>query len=182
MHNGLYLIWLHYINYRIIPWQSCDLGLTVTWLCLYQHTVFRCDMLSVMYQSLTHYNVTLFPRHSACHHRDIWLFSYRAVSRRDSPASRVPTMEIMEIMEMIVNYYCTVFFTLSDVLCVRCPAALYCTVLHSSVLYCIKRGGWKRKKLENLLTSKEQSDNQTIRRFKDWDHSNPLWILEGAGQ
>ena len=24
-----------------------------------------------------------------------------------------------------------------------------CTVLHSSVLYCIKRGGWKRKKLEN---------------------------------
>merc|ERR1712240_417892 len=34
-------------------------------------------------------------------------------------------------------------------------------VLHSSVLYCIKRGGWKRKKLENLLTSKEQSDNQT---------------------
>ena len=69
-------------------------------------------MLSVMYQSLTHYNVTLFPRHSACHHRDIWLFSYQAVSRRDSPASRVPTMEIMEIMEMIVNYYCTVFFTL----------------------------------------------------------------------
>ena len=53
-----------------------------------------------------------------------------------------------------------------------------CTVLHSSVLYCIKRWGWKRKKFENLLTHKEQ----TIKRFKDWDHSNPLWILEGAGQ
>ena len=54
-----------------------------------------------------------------------------------------------------------------------------CTVLHSSVLYCIKRGGWKRKKLENLQTHKEQSDNQTIRRFKDWDHSNPL-ITRGS--
>ena len=72
-------------------------------------------MLSVMYQSLTHYNVTLFPRHSACHHRDIWLFSYRAVSRRDSPASRVPTMEIMEIMEMIVN----IIFTEMDYSCDR---------------------------------------------------------------
>ena len=28
-----------------------------------------------------------------------------------------------------------------------------CTVLHSSVLYCIKREGWKREKWENLLTS-----------------------------
>ena len=54
-----------------------------------------------------------------------------------------------------------------------------CTVLHSSVLSCIKRGGWKRKKLENLQTHKEQSDNQTIRRFKDWDHSNPL-ITRGS--
>ena len=25
------------------------------------------------------------------------------------------------------------------------PAALYCTLLHSSVLYCIKREGWKRE-------------------------------------
>ena len=44
--------------------------------------------------------------------------------------------------------------------------ALYCTVLHSSVLYCIKREGWKRKKLENLQSSKQTKNN--------WVHSNPL--------
>ena len=42
-----------------------------------------------------------------------------------------------------------------------------CTVLHSSVLYCIKREGWKREKWENLLTSRHRTD----RRFKDWHHS-----------
>ena len=37
-----------------------------------------------------------------------------------------------------------------------------CTVLHSSVLYCIKREGWKREKWENLQTkNKEQTDRQT---------------------
>ena len=35
-----------------------------------------------------------------------------------------------------------------------------CTVLHSSVLYCIKREGWKREKWENLMTRKEQTDKE----------------------
>ena len=29
---------------------------------------------------------------------------------------------------------------------------------------------------------RQSKNNQTDRRFKHCDHSNPLWILEGAGQ
>ena len=35
-----------------------------------------------------------------------------------------------------------------------------CTVLHSSVLYCIKRGGWKREKWENLQTHNQADKEQ----------------------
>ena len=56
-----------------------------------------------------------------------------------------------------------------------------CTVLHSSVLYCIKREGWKREKWENLQT-KNREQRIENKRFNNWVHSNPLWILEGAGQ
>ena len=28
----------------------------------------------------------------------------------------------------------------------------------------------------------QTKNNQADKRFKHWDHSNPLWILEGAGQ
>jgi len=41
---------------------------------------------------------------------------------------------------------------------------------------------WGEEKLEDLLPNKEQSSKQTKKRFKDWGHSNPLWILGGAGQ
>ena len=41
-----------------------------------------------------------------------------------------------------------------------------CTVLHSSVLYCIKRGGWKREKWENLQTHKEQSSKQAVQTLR----------------
>ena len=72
-----------------------------------------------------------------------------------------------------------VFFTLSDVLCVRWNEWNANTVLHSSVLYCIKRGGWKRKTLENLQSSTQRTDNQRIQPLRPL---YPLWILEGAGQ
>ena len=36
--------------------------------------------------------------------------------------------------------------------------------------------------LENLPTDKEQTDNQKNRQFKNLGHSNPLWIVGGAGQ
>jgi len=29
---------------------------------------------------------------------------------------------------------------------------------------------------------REQTHNQTNREFKHWGHSNPLWIVGGAGQ
>ena len=81
-----------------------------------------------------------------------------------------------------------------------------CTVLHSSVLYCIKRGGWKRKKIENYNKKKQRrqyyreedeekknekicrqsnrqaQNNQADKEFNHWGHSNPLWILGVAGQ
>ena len=41
-----------------------------------------------------------------------------------------------------------------------------------------KRGGWGEEKLENL----QRTHNQTNRQFKNWGHSNPLWIVGGAGQ
>ena len=54
---------------------------------------------------------------------------------------------------------------------------LYCTVLYCTILYCTV--------LEQIrkFAHREQADNQrTIREFKNWGHSNPLWIVGGAGQ
>ena len=47
----------------------------------------------------------------------------------------------------------------------------------------IKREGWKREKLENLLTRKEQTNRQTdrhgIRTLRPL-YPHPLWIIEGV--
>ena len=49
----------------------------------------------------------------------------------------------------------------------------------------IKREGWKREKLEILLTRKEQTNRQTdkhgIRTVRPL-YPHPLWIIEGVGQ
>ena len=39
----------------------------------------------------------------------------------------------------------------------------------------------RRRKMRKFA-SKQTKNNQASKRFKHWDHSNPLWILEGAGQ
>ena len=56
---------------------------------------------------------------------------------------------------------------------------LYCTVLYCTVLY--KK--WENyKKLENLQTENKQTSKQrTNREFKNWGHSNPLWIVGVSG-
>ena len=57
-----------------------------------------------------------------------------------------------------------------------------CTVLHSSVLYCIKREGWKREKWENLMTRKEQTDGsktETTLSPVDTRGSWPINIISG---
>ena len=46
----------------------------------------------------------------------------------------------------------------------------------------IKREGWKREKLENLLTRKEQTDNQTVQRLICNHHTTIFIIKLALGQ
>ena len=58
----------------------------------------------------------------------------------------------------------------------RTAAALYCTVLYSTVLYCIKI----RKFAQNRYTNR-QTNKQTDREFNYRGHSYPLWIVGVSG-
>ena len=40
----------------------------------------------------------------------------------------------------------------------------------------------KEEIIRKFADTQRTKNNQTNKRFKHWDHSNPLWILEGAGQ
>ena len=55
-------------------------------------------------------------------------------------------------------------------------AALYCTVLYCTVPYCtvLYCTLLYYKKLENLPRTDKHSENK---EFKNWGHSNPLWIV-----
>ena len=76
-----------------------------------------------------------------------------------------------------------VIFTLSDVLCVRCQYSEYFRNWNewnaNTANTRMNEMKWNEWNGENLQTSRQRTDREqrTIREFKNWGHSNPLWIV-----
>jgi len=79
-----------------------------------------------------------------------------------SPANS-NTLQYITIHYNTIHYNTILYNTLNYAIVSRHQINT-CTVLHSSVLYCIKREGWKREMRK--FAYKEQTDRQTFQKLK----------------